>query len=101
MFARVLPSRARSCMARKFGIAIAARMPMITTTIISSIRVKPRSRVIDHLLTARPTCEARVGVVPPSLATTPRLLTAGEDETDLAALPTAGHLILDRRGVEV
>src|SRR5437588_9047210 len=26
----------------KFGIAIAARMPMIATTIISSIRVKPR-----------------------------------------------------------
>jgi hypothetical protein len=25
----------------KFGIAIAARIPMITTTIISSIRVKP------------------------------------------------------------
>ena len=28
-------------MAMKFGIAIAARIPMITTTIISSMRVKP------------------------------------------------------------
>src|SRR5947209_5676701 len=41
MFALVLPSFARSCIAMKFGIAIAARIPMITTTIISSIRVKP------------------------------------------------------------
>src|SRR5881394_2728259 len=41
MFALVLPSLARSCIAMKFGIAIAARMPMITTTIISSISVKP------------------------------------------------------------
>src|SRR5204863_7524556 len=41
MFVLVLPSLARSCIAMKFGIAIAARMPMITTTIISSIRVKP------------------------------------------------------------
>src|SRR5262249_769783 len=30
------------CIAMKFGIAIAARMPMITTTIISSISVNPR-----------------------------------------------------------
>src|SRR6185295_14095812 len=43
MLALVLPSLARDCMAMKFGIAIAARMPMITTTIISSIRVKPLS----------------------------------------------------------
>src|SRR6185369_14961026 len=35
------PSLARDCKAMKFGMAIAARMPMITTTIISSIRVKP------------------------------------------------------------
>src|SRR5262245_28405499 len=49
MLALVLPSLARSCMAMKLGIAIAARMPMITTTIISSIRVKPFSfRVIRH-----------------------------------------------------
>src|SRR3954465_204469 len=41
MFAFTLASRARSCMAMKLGIAIAARIPMITTTIISSIRVKP------------------------------------------------------------
>src|SRR5262249_36698493 len=41
MLALVLPSFARSCIAMKFGIAIAARMPMITTTIISSMRVKP------------------------------------------------------------
>src|SRR5262245_55360900 len=41
MFALVEPSLARLCMAMKFGMAIAARMPMITTTIISSIRVKP------------------------------------------------------------
>src|SRR6267143_3830153 len=41
MFAFTLASRARSCMAMKLGIAMAARMPMMTTTIISSIRVKP------------------------------------------------------------
>ena len=41
MFALTLPSFARSCIAMKFGIAIAARIPMITTTIISSISVKP------------------------------------------------------------
>ncbi len=38
-----LPSelRAFSWKRRKFGMAIAARIPMIATTIISSIRVKP------------------------------------------------------------
>ena len=41
MFALVAPSFARFCMAMKFGIAIAARIPMITTTIMSSMRVKP------------------------------------------------------------
>src|SRR6267378_2035181 len=41
MFAFTLASRARSCMAMKFGIAIAARIPMITTTIMSSMSVKP------------------------------------------------------------
>ena len=41
MFARVLPSFARSCIAIMLGIAIEASIPMITTTIISSIRVKP------------------------------------------------------------
>src|ERR687888_1721423 len=41
MLALVLPSLARFCMAMKLGIAIAARMPMITTTIMSSINVKP------------------------------------------------------------
>src|SRR5689334_2221949 len=41
MLAFVLPSFARFCIAMKLGIAIAARMPMITTTIISSMRVKP------------------------------------------------------------
>ena len=41
MFAFTLASRARSCMAMKFGIAIAAKIPMITTTIISSMSVKP------------------------------------------------------------
>src|SRR4051812_28924363 len=30
------------CMARKFGMAMAARMPTIATTIISSSRLKPR-----------------------------------------------------------
>src|SRR5215471_19274996 len=43
MLALTLASRARSCMATKFGIAIAARIPMITTTIMSSMRVKPFS----------------------------------------------------------
>jgi len=43
MLAFVEPSLARFCIAMKFGIAIAARIPMITTTIISSIRVKPFS----------------------------------------------------------
>ena len=33
-----------------FGIAIAARMPMITTTMSSSIRVKPDFRVLVILL---------------------------------------------------
>src|SRR5206468_1156203 len=41
MLALVLPSFARFCMAMKLGIAIAARMPMITTTIMSSMSVKP------------------------------------------------------------
>ena len=41
MLALVEPSLARFCIAMKFGIAMAARMPMITTTIISSMRVKP------------------------------------------------------------
>src|SRR5690242_4448399 len=36
-----------------FGIAIAARMPMITTTIKSSIRVKPFLLRIVYLLWAR------------------------------------------------
>src|SRR6266850_763029 len=55
MFAFTLASRARSCMAMKFGIAIAARIPMITTTIISSIRVKPFWPLImfEHLLPYR------------------------------------------------
>src|SRR5712671_3178953 len=43
MFAFTLPSRARSCMATKLGMAIAARIPMMTTTIMSSMRVKPFS----------------------------------------------------------
>src|SRR5436309_6549908 len=43
MLALVLPSFARFYIAMKLGIAIAARMPMITTTIISSISVKPFS----------------------------------------------------------
>src|SRR5438105_15883701 len=38
-FASLCLERAWNLM--KFGIAIAARMPMIATTIISSIRVKP------------------------------------------------------------
>jgi hypothetical protein len=41
MFAFVEPSFARFCMAMKFGIAMAARIPMMTTTIMSSISVKP------------------------------------------------------------
>src|SRR5439155_11715396 len=41
MLALVLPSLARSRIAMKLGIAMAARMPMITTTIISSTSVKP------------------------------------------------------------
>src|SRR6185503_9856021 len=41
MLAFTLDSRARSCIATKFGIAMAAKIPMITTTIISSISVKP------------------------------------------------------------
>src|SRR5258706_14920877 len=41
MLALVEPSLARFCIAMKFGIAIAARIPMITTTIISSMSVKP------------------------------------------------------------
>ena len=36
--------RERSWKRRKFGMAIAARMPMIATTIISSISVKPPLR---------------------------------------------------------
>jgi len=41
IYTLLLPSFARFCIAMKFGIAIAARIPMITTTIISSMRVKP------------------------------------------------------------
>jgi hypothetical protein len=36
-----------------FGIAIAARMPMMTTTIRSSMRVKPFLLFIDIVLTLR------------------------------------------------
>src|SRR5512138_3630874 len=52
MLLLVAPSLARSCIEMKFGMAIAARIPMITTTIISSIRVKPRSlfRISLYLL---------------------------------------------------
>jgi hypothetical protein len=35
------PNLARSWYLRKLGMAMAARMPMIATTIMSSIRVKP------------------------------------------------------------
>jgi hypothetical protein len=41
----------------KFGMAIAARIPMIATTIISSIKVKPRAsltRRLDHCLPLLP-----------------------------------------------
>ena len=41
MFAFTLASRARCSIATKFGSAIAARIPMNTTTIISSIKVEP------------------------------------------------------------
>ena len=41
-FASLCLERAWNLM--KFGIAIAARMPMIATTIISSMRVKPLRR---------------------------------------------------------
>src|SRR5712691_8376733 len=40
--ARALALRARAWMFAYSGIAMAARMPMIATTIISSMRVKPR-----------------------------------------------------------
>ena len=43
MLALVEPSFARFCIAMKFGIAIAARMPMMTTTIIISISVNARA----------------------------------------------------------
>src|SRR5262245_27710958 len=43
MFDFVLPSFARFCIAMKFGIEIAAVIPLMTATIISSIRVKPLS----------------------------------------------------------
>src|SRR5262245_41959601 len=42
MLARVAPSFARSCIATKFGMVMAASTPRIATTIISSISVKPR-----------------------------------------------------------
>src|SRR5262249_4174812 len=58
MFDLVAPSFARFVIAMKFGIAIAARMPMITTTIISSISVKPFATallmVLGPLLWATP-----------------------------------------------
>src|SRR6185295_15875302 len=41
MFAFTLASRALFCIAMKLGIAMAARIPIITTTIMSSISVKP------------------------------------------------------------
>src|SRR5437870_7690944 len=53
MLALVLPSFARFCIAMKLGIAIAARMPMITTTIISSISVKPFSALFMVLTPPR------------------------------------------------
>src|ERR1051326_1236773 len=54
------------CMAvSRFGIAIAARMPMIATTISSSIRVKPFCFLVIHVLLdgppkAQATCRGRV-----------------------------------------
>src|SRR5438552_10162340 len=49
----VPPSFARFGIAMKLGIAIAARMPMITTTIISSISVKPFSALFMVLTAPR------------------------------------------------
>jgi hypothetical protein len=39
------PVLLRSWNCRKFGMAMAARIPMMATTIISSMSVKPRLRV--------------------------------------------------------
>ena len=50
MLALVEPSFARFCIAMKFGIAIAARMPMMATTIISSMSVKPFFSFLNMLV---------------------------------------------------
>ena len=67
MFALVLASLARFCRAMKFGTAIAAGMPMITTTIISSIRVKPRWARCCSAVSGAPTRGEESGVIYPVL----------------------------------
>src|SRR5207249_7379552 len=57
MLALVEPSLALFCIAMRLGIAIAARMPMITTTIISSINVKP---FVSRIMSGPPGCGRRV-----------------------------------------
>src|SRR5215471_3577019 len=46
MFDLVLPSFARRCMLMMLGMAMEARIPMITSTIISSTSVNPCSRLV-------------------------------------------------------
>src|SRR5207247_4332130 len=77
MLALVEPSLARFCMAMKLGIAIAARMPMMTTTIISSIRVKPFCDLTMMLFLLL----CRFGAVPPH-DPGPALLPSGQYQVE-------------------
>src|SRR5213594_4767039 len=86
MLALVLPSFARSCIAMKFGIAIAARMPMITTTIISSISVKP---FCDLLMMRSPPAAAGTPGDASAPSVTFRLLTGREHQCNGCALAIA------------
>src|SRR2546423_266353 len=101
MFVLVLPSFARSCMAMKLGIAIAARIPMMTTTTINSMSVNPLALRETNLsppeslagnTRGRGTCPAPRGCIG-------FLLTAREADRQVATLATPGDLILLLRRV--
>src|SRR5688500_18764577 len=86
-------SRARPTIEMKFGIATEARIPMMTTTIISSTRVKPlRSVAFMAVSSGGRTGRRRLATPPPGRS---GLLARRQDERQGSRLATA----LDRVGV--
>ena len=95
MFFLVEASRARPTMRRSWESRCAARMPMITTTIISSISVKPRFVMARILLRVR----AALTLAP--LALQPATNPVGEDDRKDCALAVALHVVVALRRVGV